>query len=265
MLNLTSRAAKMREWMRQLRLLRTMSRPFAKRIGREMERVGKDAARHWLSYRAVLTTDEHETTLRQIFVGFYSAILSAAARRVLNVVRKSASMKAWETKATEDTIKQEMARFIRANTGQKVKDISATTGKRIRAAVKAGQDKGLSDKDIAKLIYEKTGNNIGRFRAEVIARTEAHAASQAGSMFAIEALELPGKVMKEWVAVSDDRTREDHDMMDGDKVELDSDFNVPSNSGEDQMMFPGDPAGSPENVINCRCAMVYSTEVTEAL
>lgn len=52
-----------------------------------------------------------------------------------------------------------------------------------------------------------------------------------------------------WNAVGDDRTRTDHQDADGQEVGLGEAFTV---GGED-LMFPGDPAGSDENTMNCRC------------
>ena len=38
------------------------------------------------------------------------------------------------------------------------------------------------------------------------------------------------------------------------KVPADQPFKVPSKSGVQDMMYPGDPNGSAGNVINCRCS-----------
>lgn len=63
---------------------------------------------------------------------------------------------------------------------------------------------------------------------------------------------------KAWVFVSDERTREDHAAMDsGDYIPLDEDFDV----GGEAMEYPGDPSGSAENVINCRCSVVRRVAV----
>jgi hypothetical protein len=32
---------------------------------------------------------------------------------------------------------------------------------------------------------------------------------------------------------------------------------MPFDVGPDQLMYPGDPTGLPENVINCRCEMKF--------
>lgn len=58
---------------------------------------------------------------------------------------------------------------------------------------------------------------------------------------------------KEWLATSDDRTREWHAEADGQRVPYAEPFDV---MGE-AMMYPGDPAGSAANVVNCRCVVLY--------
>jgi hypothetical protein len=52
-----------------------------------------------------------------------------------------------------------------------------------------------------------------------------------------------------WNSMDDDRTREWHSDADGQEQPVGTPFDV---DGED-MMYPGDPAGSDENTINCRC------------
>ncbi len=53
----------------------------------------------------------------------------------------------------------------------------------------------------------------------------------------------------------DSKTREDHAEADGQEVGMDEPFDV----GGEQLMYPGDPAGSAGNVINCRCTVIYTS------
>ena len=48
----------------------------------------------------------------------------------------------------------------------------------------------------------------------------------------------------------DDRTRESHIDMNGQNVIMDGEFT-------NHLQFPGDPAGEPAEVINCRCTIGY--------
>ena len=64
------------------------------------------------------------------------------------------------------------------------------------------------------------------------------------------------RMVKKWVCVNDHKTREAHKNADGQTVEIDKPFIV---DGE-ELMHPGDQAGSAGNVINCRCFMITGIE-----
>lgn len=102
-------------------------------------------------------------------------------------------------------------------------------------------------------------------RAEVIARTEVNGAANAGSYeYAQLAQDAGLKLTKEWLAVLDTRTREDHREANGQVVELDQPFTV----GGWPMKHPGDPDAPGGETINCRCDVAYDVEddvVTAAL
>lgn len=54
---------------------------------------------------------------------------------------------------------------------------------------------------------------------------------------------------KVWIATNDDRTRPTHTEAHGQRTSLDGTFAV----GDDELEYPCDPDGSPEEVANCRC------------
>jgi hypothetical protein len=143
--------------------------------------------------------------------------------------------------------------WIATMTAQKVTPICGTTEKQaqriIANATAAGLHMGLSQAELGKMIQSDIrtqGGALARARARVIARTESHAASNAAQQQAAVATGLP--MLKEWVAANQpDRTRQDHQDADGQTVELHMPFIV----GGEELMQPGDPNGSAENVINC--------------
>jgi SPP1 gp7 family putative phage head morphogenesis protein len=134
--------------------------------------------------------------------------------------------------------------------------VSETTRDRITAIVAKGAVDGLDEDEIAQRIEDKTGGAIGRARAQTIARTETHSAMMEGTMLAAQELVDEGIVLyKTWVSAEDERTRESHAEADGQTVEMDDVFEV----GDAQLSFPGDTTGPPEETINCRCVVTYST------
>lgn len=58
-----------------------------------------------------------------------------------------------------------------------------------------------------------------------------------------------GVQRKEWLTQQDDRVRDLHQLIDGEKVAMSSKF---SNG----LQYPGDPSGAPEEIINCRCTLL---------
>jgi hypothetical protein len=92
-------------------------------------------------------------------------------------------------------------------------------------------------------------------RAETVARTEAIGALNAAKADAFQAMaqEEPGtRFERVWLATDDARTRETHRAADGQRVPLKEPFIV----GGFPLMFPGDPSGPPQEVINCRCGQL---------
>lgn len=82
-----------------------------------------------------------------------------------------------------------------------------------------------------------------------IARTEATAVHNFATL---DALARDGHTYKRWVAHHDNLTRDTHLAADGQTVTLASPFIV----GNEALMVPGDPAGSPAVSYNCRCVIV---------
>lgn len=143
-----------------------------------------------------------------------------------------------------------MGDYLRQYGARKVVQIASTTMRNIRDAINEGIKDGLSETQIADVIRERAPI-IAASRSQTIARTETHAAANFAVTESFNSTGIEAK--KEWVASVDERSRESHVDADGQVVGKDEPFNV---GGED-LMYPGDPSGSGENVINCRCAVVY--------
>ncbi len=131
----------------------------------------------------------------------------------------------------------------------RVKEINDTTKKKLTNIILDGQALGLGVNAIAKNITTELAGEFSKSRARTIARTETHTAAGFGSN--AQALNTDYKTTKTWVATEDERTREAHIDADGQTVGSDDAFDV----GDEALYYPGDPSGSPENIINCRCAM----------
>ncbi len=139
---------------------------------------------------------------------------------------------------------------------QSVLQENFTTFKRqIGTAITSGISSGQSYLDISKtmtqFISADLKNSKGLFyKLKRIARTEGHRLHEtAGRLAREEAIYHGIDVEKIWLATLDSETREDHVLADGQRVGANESFIV----GGENLDFAGDPAGSAENVIHCRC------------
>lgn len=90
------------------------------------------------------------------------------------------------------------------------------------------------------------------WRTEMIARTETHRSSQAGSHFLFERAEIK---LKEWLANPPGRTRDTHLEAQAQYTEGGSPGPIPINElfnvGGTQLLYPGDPRGDIRETVNC--------------
>lgn len=122
---------------------------------------------------------------------------------------------------------------------------------KINTAFTQGFLQGESIPKIAKRIADVTGIK-DRHYAVTDARTMVTSAENKGREDGMRDAEEQGIVLeKEWIATNDNRTRDWHAELDGERVKPDESFK--NEYGE--IMFPGDPSAEPANVYNCRCTL----------
>lgn len=127
--------------------------------------------------------------------------------------------------------------------------------RQLRDELAQGLIQGKSYQQTAKVIKERMG--VGASKAVRIVQTETNRVRNSAKLDAMHEARDAGVVIKKmWLATVDDKTRDSHADLDGETIELDESFDIDGESLE----HPGDPAGSPENVINCRCTMISVIE-----
>jgi hypothetical protein len=140
-------------------------------------------------------------------------------------------------------------------------DITDTTKEQIRRFLVQSAEQNLTMPQTIALLRT---SGITDYRAELIARTETGRAANIGSQVGATATGLV--TLKEWIAARDNRTRReprdhtDHLIMDGVKLPMEKQFQVPNNQvglGYEFMDHPCDSKASAANVCNCRCTLGY--------
>lgn len=130
----------------------------------------------------------------------------------------------------------------------KSKQIQKWSKAKMTSAVAQGVLQGEAIPKIAGRLRSVTDMS---YRASIRnARTMLTSCENLGRQASFERAQDMGIEMeKQWLATLDDRTRDSHALMDGERVPLDENF---SNGLE----YPADPSGEPEELYNCRCTLV---------
>lgn len=120
----------------------------------------------------------------------------------------------------------------------------------IRSEISRGISQGQSYREIARNVRNQ--GHISRYNAIRIAQTEGHRiANEATFNCQVKAKSKGARIMKQWDATLDAKTRPSHQELDGQIVEVDKPFTINGYSA----MYPGN-FDVPSEDINCRCAML---------
>jgi hypothetical protein len=140
--------------------------------------------------------------------------------------------------------------------------------RRFDSTVQDSVDRGgiLSDDQIDTMV-DRYSERMLNYRAEVIGRTEALRAVHEGTedMFqqAVDDGTIDEDTMtREWDTSKDSRVRDSHEAMDGQVVGL---FEPFTSGLGNQLQYPGDPDGPPEDTVQCRCAVLYRMDAEAPL
>jgi hypothetical protein len=137
----------------------------------------------------------------------------------------------------------------------------ATLTKELTRFMKNPDFMNLNEREASRVLrsrFDKYSNS----QAKRLVRTEATNAANLGTMRS--ALDIFGadSLQKEWIAALDERVRSVHAEANGQVVAFNEKFKV----GGELLDRAGDPAGSPWNVINCRCSIApFPKEGAEAI
>lgn len=218
--------------------------------------------KHWEQMRDTLAQDYHNANViaRSIVNGYmpeaYATNYNWATYEVEKGLNIDTSFTLYNREAVERIAKEDpeilpppgptMQAKIAAN-----KDLAWQQGQ-IQSVTLRSILTGESIDKIAKTISQELGaeNFAAATRYARIAMT---GAQNAGRQDAFERAESLGiEMQREWVATLDGKTRHEHRMLDGQRVDVDKPFNY----GGVEIMYPGDPSAPGFMIWNCRCTVV---------
>ena len=118
----------------------------------------------------------------------------------------------------------------------------------VRQEISRGIAQSLSYQEIARNIKNTT--KVDYNKSLRIAKTEGHRIQcESAYNVQVRAKEKGADVVKQWDSTLDSRTRESHQKLDGEIVNVNEKF---SNG----LLYPGDSNGVASEVVNCRCALL---------
>lgn len=217
------------------------------------------------NYKLIVPLNVQLKPLQDAYVKVYRKIGLIHGRRVGNGINRE--MKKFNFSFFSQEFEDKIIAWIRENTSDRIRSVSETISKRITRLIEVSFERGFSTMEMRDFLHKKINRpDFTKYDALRIARTETttaanHAASEAG--------ESAGIVLeKVWISTKDDKTRDpnrhrkqarwSHVKQDGKTVEQFETFEMHSTDGRvNQMNYPGDPSGSVDNIVFCRCTVAY--------
>jgi HK97 family phage portal protein len=147
-----------------------------------------------------------------------------------------------------DVSARPVAGWVETKAAGAVTHVNETTRAALRETLAEGLGRNESLAQLVARVRDVFGGR--RANAVTIARTETTPAYNFGAVAAWDQSEVVDS--KEWLTAGDEVVRDAHADAEGQIVPLDQPFTV----GGEALDFPGDPSGSAENVINCRCTVL---------
>lgn len=195
----------------------------------------------------------HQRRTRDNLARHYRRTAPVFAGMALRQVKSRPSR---EVKRAQSAFEALMEEWVSTQALTRAKLIADTDRDDVIDAIGRGLAEGEGTAAIASKIRKVS--SLTPSRAATVARTETHAAATYGSIQGVRQAEeeLGVRMTKEWLATNDDRTRPDHRAADGQQVALGEKFTV----GGEPMDRPGDPSASAANLVNCRCAIIYTEQ-----
>ena len=198
------------------------------RVMASLKKEGKKSLKEKvLSIDKIFDKEKEEGLTLDFIIPYIESYLKESGMEALNMIAPQETFN--ETKRIRDIIKKRARMFAESVNNTTLEKLDGTLSEGIAAG--EGID-ALADR--VESVYEE----FPSYRSELIARTEATASNNEGLLEGYKQSDVA--TGKEWIAVMDDRTREEHAALNGEIVALDQSF---SNG----LQYPNEP--------NCRCVL----------
>lgn len=173
-------------------------------------------------------------------------VLAGAVRPLIDATAEMAALRlVGRSRISFDVLQPGILEFTDEKAAELITQVTNTTKQWVREEMKAALEAGESTQAIARRIRQN--RSFGRWRSELIARTETTRVSNGSRQRGIQGMveRRGGSATKTRVSAGDNRVRPEHRRINGETRPIDQ----PYSNGE---MYPG------EKAILCRCTEVYA-------
>lgn len=198
-----------------------------------------------------------EKAYKEVYVKI-GTIQAGSTLRFINQLGRSMSQKSSPPGFFSEKWNRLMELFFTARSSTRISDVTETTREKVRRVLADSENMTTSER--ATYIVDTLDDpDFNRSRALMIARTESTSAANYGA--SLGNADADYMTNKRWLAVMDQNTRPDHVDANGQTVANDEFFVV----GGSECMYPGDVSLPANEVINCRCCVVYVPVIEDGM
>ena len=244
-------------WKMFLNLVQPRQKAFQRRLKKEFQRQQVEAGRRLRAIMSESKDDERkaEPTAEEIFDQATEEEIFADTFRdmTFEMLVTSGAAALAELGLDQEFIPglDDVQAMIETMTIEFSKQVNTTTINELRDALSAGVSEGEGLLQLMDRVNGVFNNRKSDYETERIARTEMGKAANGGALLGYKQSAVVQE--KEWLsALIEGRTRDEHRIAHGQRRALDADFLV----GGENLAYPGDPKGSPWNIIFCLCTIV---------
>jgi hypothetical protein len=205
------------------------------------------------TYEWLIEGNITEEQIYKMFVEIYSTI----GLNYGNMVNKEIEKTKKANILFNEFLLKEILLYLSTDGGVKITSVRDTLVADLIKAIKESLGENATVIDLQNAIYNivSKSQTFYKWQALRIARTETTSASGLSAIKTAEHSDL--EMTKEWISVTDNRTRNDHRIENGQIVDLKDPFIMSSGV---LMQYPGDPKAPANEVINCRCTVAFKAK-----
>lgn len=209
-----------------------------------------------ITYEWLIEANITEEQIKAMFLEIYNTIGLNYGNRINNEIEKTKKANI----LFNEYLLQQILLFLSNEGGVKIVSVRETLIADVIKAIKESLGENATIIELQNAIQKivSRSQTFYKWQSLRIARTETTSASNLSAIKTAEASDL--LMEKEWISVLDSRTRLDHKIEDGQKVDLDKPFIMASGAKLD---YPGDTKASANEVINCRCTIAFKAKRDE--